>query len=231
MSENFTFDEQIAKQYEYGIRTSLPTYEQLFKMIQSYFRANLNSEPSILVVGAGGGKELSTWGSSNSNWKFTGIDPSEAMLNVAKHKVENLNIEDRVDFINGTIHDLSDEKSFDAATCILVLHFIHDREEKLKLLKKIASHLNENSPFVLVSNYGDRNSEQFNENIKFFQSFWIDAGLSHEETEEIKKNVLSLSIEPEQTIIQLLKDAGFKNITRFFTTTIMGGWLCLKGNN
>ena len=41
-----------------------------------------------------------------------------------------------MEFVEGTVDDVTDEKLFGAATCMLVLHFIEDVDEKRNLLKK-----------------------------------------------------------------------------------------------
>jgi tRNA (cmo5U34)-methyltransferase len=226
MAEDFTFDSKIAAQYEAGVRQSLPTYDQIFTMIQSYFRVHLGENASILVVGAGGGKELSSWGPSNSKWTFTGVDPSEAMLNIAKQKVLELGFQERVKFIQGTVNDLPRNTKFDAATCILVLHFIHDHKEKLNLLKNVSKHLKPNSPFVIISMFGAPDDIEFQERMSIFKSLWIDAGFTRSEVEEVVNGVMGVSLLPEEQIKELLVEAGFTNISRFFTTTLFGGWIC-----
>ncbi|WP_172463514.1 hypothetical protein [Priestia endophytica] len=42
----------------------------------------------------------------------------------------------------------------------MVLHFIHDDQEKLKLLQAIKDDLKQGAPFVLVSAYGQRDGEE-----------------------------------------------------------------------
>lgn len=38
--------------------------------------------------------------------------------------------------------------------------------------------------------------------------------------------VTGISFLPEQQIEQLLAEAGFTNITRFYATGLFGGWIC-----
>lgn len=40
--------------------------------------------PNLLVIGAGGGQEILSIGKQNNNLSFTGVDPSESMLQLAK---------------------------------------------------------------------------------------------------------------------------------------------------
>jgi tRNA (cmo5U34)-methyltransferase len=144
MSEDLTFNVKMAAAYEKNTRISVPTYDSLFAMVQSYYRMHFGEKAAaLLVIGAGGGNELTAWGPSNLKWTFTGVDPSEEMLKIAKHKVVELGMEGRTNLIQGTTEDLPQSNSkFDAASCILVLHFIDDFQEKL------------NNPFLLHWPYG-----------------------------------------------------------------------------
>ncbi|MFP3919878.1 methyltransferase domain-containing protein [Lysinibacillus telephonicus] len=214
--------------YEKNTRISVPTYDGLFMMVRSYFRAQLGEKKaSLLVVGAGGGNELSAWGPSNPKWTFTGVDPSEEMLHIAKNKAVQLGLENRVELIQGTIDDIPLSKpKFDAASCILVLHFIDDEQEKLKLLRTIKDNLKSGAPFVLVSAYGDRDSSELYDRINVWKSFFLDAGYEKSKADDMGKVIMNISFIPESQIAQLLKDAGFTNITRFYSTGLFAGWIC-----
>lgn len=113
--------------------------------------------PALLVIGAGGRNE----GPSNPKQTFTRVDPTDEILQIAENKLVKLGLENRVRLIRGTIDGLlPSESKFDAASCILVLHFIDGEQEKLKLLKSIKGHLKHGAPFVLVSVYGDRDNAE-----------------------------------------------------------------------
>lgn len=89
-----------ARTYEQSTRISVPAYDTLFTVTQAYFRMHLGEqEASLLVVGAGGGNELSAWGPTNPKWTFTGVDPAMEMLQIAQHKAVQLDIENRVQLL------------------------------------------------------------------------------------------------------------------------------------
>ncbi|WP_342599490.1 hypothetical protein MHB48_19680 [Psychrobacillus sp. FSL H8-0483] len=44
----------------------------------------------------------------------------------------------------------------------------------------------------------------------------------------MEKEILSLSYVPEDVVEQLLQQAGFTRITKFFSTTLFSGWICYK---
>ncbi|MEK5431062.1 class I SAM-dependent methyltransferase [Lysinibacillus sp. FSL R7-0073] len=216
-----------ARIYEHSTRISVPAYDTLFAMTQAYFRAHLGEQDtSLLVVGAGGGNELSAWGPSNPNWTFIGIDPSEEMLQIAQYKAQQLAIESRVQLLQGTIDTLpSYPLTYDAASCILVLHFIEDRQQKLNLLHNIHAQLKPGKPFVLACAYGDRNSNELQDRIKIWQSFFLDAGYKKSKVEDMGKVIMNISFLSDHDIQELLKEAGFKQITRFFNSGLFAGWM------
>lgn len=227
MIKKLEFDQVIASEYDKGIRRNLPTYDPMLRLLQTFLRANLKERASLLIVGGGGGNELHAFGPRNIEWKFTVVDPSQAMLDVAKKKAEQMEMEHRVNFFKGTIEVVPSDQTFDAATCILVLHFIPEIKDKLALLKQIRSHLKPGSPFVLVSKYGDPNSSEMKELVNLWKENWLDTTkLSEERVEELMKSTLTEASVSEEVIRNLLSEAGFYRVANFFKTNHFGGWIC-----
>ena len=229
MKDELTFKSK--NTIEANARISIPTYDTLFTMVQSYFRAKLGEkEASLLVIGAGGGNELAAWGPSNPKWTFTGVDPSKEMLQMAKNKSIQLGLESRVRLIQGTIADLPlPDSKFDAASCILVLHFIVDVQQKLKLLRTIKDNLKPGAPFILVSAYGDPGEAELQDRINVWKSFYLDAGYELSKVDEMGKVIMNISFIPEDHIERLLVESGFTNIARFYSTGLFAGWICHAG--
>ncbi|MGY4691083.1 class I SAM-dependent methyltransferase [Salibacterium sp. K-3] len=228
MNEEYRFTSEAARAYDENTRISLPTYDKLFSMVQSYFRSHVNETASLLIAGAGGGNELAAWGPSNPGWTFTGVDPSKDMLDTADEKAAQLDINNRGHLMQGTVDDLPlQEPAFDAASCILVLHFIHDEKEKRHLLQSIRKRLKPGAPFVLVSAYGEVDSSELQNRLNVWKSFGVDAGRDPDHMDEMTGKLKEqVSFLPESQIEQLLAASGFTNITRFYSTGIMGGWMC-----
>ena len=86
MSEKMAFDSKIAVEYDRGVRRTLPTYDSMMRLSQTFLRTNLKEDASLLIVGGGGGNELKAFGPTNPGWTFTAVDPSASMLEVAKFK-------------------------------------------------------------------------------------------------------------------------------------------------
>ena len=89
MEDDLEFDMEMAREYDKGIRRAMPSYDALFRMVQSFLRANVEDEAKLLVIGAGGGNEIVTFGKANPSWTFAGVYPSEPMLEVALQKAKD----------------------------------------------------------------------------------------------------------------------------------------------
>jgi tRNA (cmo5U34)-methyltransferase len=226
MEEDLELYMEMAREYDEGIRCAMPTYDAMFQMIQSFFRANLKEGANVLIIGAGGGNELVTFGKANPTWFFTGIDPSEEMLEVALQKAKNEGIDDRVSIHTGTIEQVEFTEIFDASTCLLVLHFVETMDEKRRLLHMVKERLKPGSPFALVTMFGDQSNPEFDERMKLWKSIWLDlTDLTQEDVNEMEESVRELSFIPADQIEELLHQTGFERITQFLSTTLFGGWM------
>ncbi|AYC28627.1 class I SAM-dependent methyltransferase [Paenisporosarcina cavernae] len=227
--DDFSFDLEMAKEYDKGIRRAMPTYDALFRMTQSFMRAHLSEKADLLIVGAGSGNEVTIWGPQNPNWHFTGVDPSEEMLEVAAYKVKELQMDDRAQWVAGYLHDVSLEKMFDAATCMLVLHFVETREGKRALLQQIYDALKPGAPFVMSCMYGNTSSKEFANRLQHWKLIWLDlTNLDQEDVDAMAESVSELPICEEEEIESLLEEVGFEHVTKFFSTTLFGAWSAVK---
>ncbi|MFC3780407.1 methyltransferase domain-containing protein [Bacillus chungangensis] len=100
------------------------------------------------------------------------------MIQIAKNKTVQLELESRVRLIQGTMDDLNlSESKYDAASCILVLYFVDDVQEKLKLLRTIRVNLKSGALFVFVSAYGDRDDTELQDRLNVWKSFFFGCGI------------------------------------------------------
>ncbi|MBW4550174.1 MAG: class I SAM-dependent methyltransferase [Aphanocapsa sp. GSE-SYN-MK-11-07L] len=214
-----------ADNYDVIVRQSIPGYDALMSMLAALFRIYLADDAHILIVAAGGGNEISTLGQAHPSWRFTGVDPSEKMLAVAQSKVEALGLSDRVTLHQGLVQELP-QFPFNAATSLLVMHFLPDDSTKLSYLQAIAARLQSGSPFVLVDMQGDKQSEEFERLVDGWQTRARMAGMEAERLAELRNKTLQdLPCIPESRTLELLEQAGFKEITRFYAGFVFTGWL------
>lgn len=222
------FNNTLANEYEKGIRRTLPSYDAMLRLTHTFYHSTLPEQADFLIVGSGSGNEILQFAEKRPHWSFVGIDPSEAMLQIAEERLKPLT--NNMSLHQGTILDsLLPSVKFDAASCILVLHFIDDYQEKLATLKEIANNLKPGAPFVLVSKYGQLGSLETELQFDLWRAYWLQhTKLSPSEVAEMEKSIRSLSFMREEDILSLLQQAGFTKPSRFFATTLFGGWICYK---
>lgn len=229
MTENiFDFDTNPnfpVTDYDITVRQSIPGYDALLSMVTALFQIYLPDDAHILVVGAGGGNEIGALGQAHPTWQFTGVDPSEKMLAVARAKVGSLGLENRVTLHNGVVQELP-LHPFNAATSLLVMHFLPDDGTKLDYLKAIAARLGSGSPFILVDSQGDRQSELFKRLFDGWHKRAHSAGMESQRlTQLVNGTWPHLQHIPEERTLELLEQAGFRGMTRFYTAFVFTGWL------
>jgi SAM-dependent methyltransferase len=124
----------------------VPGLADLHRMAMLLLSERAQEAAHILVVGAGGGMELKAMAEAQRQWVFTGVDPSAAMLELARRNIEPFN--DRIMLIEGTV-DAAQPGSFDGAACLLTLHFL-DKSERLLTLKDIHRRLKPDARLVVA---------------------------------------------------------------------------------
>jgi tRNA (cmo5U34)-methyltransferase len=223
------FNKEHAAKYDEGIRKSIPGYDALHEMVRALLRLELGREARVLVVGAGTGAEIVGLGAEEPGWSFIGVDPSPDMVSIARERVAEAGLAERTTLRAGYAHELPPAEPYDAATALLVTHFLPDDGQKLELLQEISSRLGPGAPFVLADLHGEPGSARFERFFGAWKLWQLSRGVEREGIEEkfreLPKVVHFVS---EERILALLREAGFDGIERFYTALPFGGWLAQK---
>lgn len=223
------FNEEHARDYDKSIKTRLPGYEVLHQTAYSFLRPDLGEKARVLVVGAGTGKEILNLGERQPGWRFTGVDPSPGMLRVARGRISGGDLSSRTELHIGFVHGLPASELYDAATLLLVMHFVPDDGGKLALLREVARRLKPGAPLVLADLHGEPNSADFTRQIEAYKIHLISGGLQPPDVEEMFRHILSkVQFVPESRILSLLCEAGFEDVVRFYQVYAYGGWAARK---
>ena len=216
--------------YDERIRKTFPFYETIHTAINAVLRVYLGAESEVLIVGAGTGAEILELGKTNSTWRFLGVDPAKPMLDLAKEKIEAAGLTDRVSLFNGLVGDLPIGKLCDGATSAMIMHFVPDDGGKIEFLRSIASHLKPGAPFVLMDANGDLNAPESELLIEAWKQQQVLAGVKRDEVESgMQERIKTIHFVSPSRMEQLLAQAGFHRMQRFFQNFIVGGWIAFKG--
>lgn len=219
------------EEYDTAIRSFCGAYEEIFKLSYCCLKAAaLPKRAKILVVGAGTGMEIIEFGPLSPDWSFHGVDPSANMLDLARRKIAEKEIGNKINLAQGYVDDLIDKEGFDGATCILVMHFLKDDGAKLDLLKSINRRLKHGAPLVLVDGCGTRGSRAFKENLKAWKQYPVMHGLKLDYVEKAFSKTIMKMVQfvPESRILELLKEAGFTNVFKYYSGFLYSGWTAYK---
>lgn len=145
--EMFSDRERIAH-YADGPRRFTPGLDAVHRMTAILLAEHVpaDAHAHVLVLGAGGGLELKALAQAQPGWRFTGVDPAGPMLDLARETLGG--DAHRADLVEGYI-DAAPAGPFDAATCLLTLHFL-DRDERVRTLREMHRRMMPGAPLVVV---------------------------------------------------------------------------------
>ncbi|ETT71631.1 tRNA (cmo5U34)-methyltransferase [Paenibacillus sp. FSL R7-277] len=221
-------------QYVQNISRKIPGYALQYDLMDTLLTARLDKreKQELLIVGAGGGQEILKLGLSHPDWSFSGLDTSQSMLQAAKQRLEAAGqpgLLDRVRLHLTEISDWSCARAYDAATCMLVLHFVQGRESKLALLRSIAARLQPGAPLCLSAICGEPGSPAWELQMAGWRLHMLGNGIAEEQWQTFEQSfgVISHPLHAEE-IEELLKEAGFTAVSRFFGAYLIDGWVAVK---
>jgi tRNA (cmo5U34)-methyltransferase len=207
-------DPQAVARYAEGAPRNVPGYHAMQRMTTLLLAEHVPEEGRVLVLGAGGGLELKVFAEAHPSWAFDGVDPSAEMLKLAQRTLGPL--ASRATLHQGYIVD-APIGPFDAATCLLTLHFL-SLEERRRMLAEVHRRLKPGAPFVAAHFSIPRDGER----AVWLSRFAAYAGIDPDRAAAIDAHLTILSPEQDEAI---LREAGFANVSLFYAGFTFRGWV------
>lgn len=224
MTKSHYDDPEFARRYAEGPGAFVPAYEYMQRMAAQLIRERIGNTGGVLVLGAGGGLELEAFASRCPQWTFIGVEPAEEMLKAAKERMLLVAASERVDWHHGYIFD-APLGPYDAATCLLTLHFVPDDGAKERTLAEIRRRLKPGAPFVLVDLCIDLASPESAISLNRYRDFALESGADPEQVNATcgrLTNVLKMVSSARNE--ELLTTSGFVNVELFYAGLSWRGW-------
>jgi tRNA (cmo5U34)-methyltransferase len=228
------FGPRRAEDYDERILQVVPGYAVLHDLVGLLLGAAVPEDSHVLVVGVGTGKELAVLGRARPARRFTAVDPSPEMLAKAETLIERENLAQRVTLVSGYVDELPASVRFDAATLLLVMHFLPDdrgaeRGGKAGLLEALARRLKPGAPLILADACGDPATPAFKRLLAASRAWKILTGMTPEEEEEGYQRIIkTIPFVTEARIHELLAEAGFGAPEMFFRSLMFGAWIAWR---
>jgi len=215
-------DPAAVARYAEGPRRFVPGLDGLHRMTGLLLAERVPADAHILVLGAGGGSEMKAMADAHPGWRFTGVDPAGAMLDLA---AEVMGADaGRAELVEGTIDD-APAGPFDGATCLLTLHFL-EREERIRTAAEIRARLKPGAPFVAAHGSFPQAADARDRWLDRYAAFAIASGGDPEQVakgrQAVATHVAMLSPEEDEAV---LRAAGFTGIEAFYAAFTWRGWV------
>lgn len=220
MSQDHFSDPAVVARYAERARRSVPGYDVMLGLVEQILAQEVPDGGRVLVVGAGGGLELTHLAERHQGWTFDGVDPSAEMLQLARDTMGPL-------AASAVLHEgyinTAPDGPFDAATCLLTLHFLPS-DERLRTLREIRSRLRPGAPLLTFHTSvpaGDRRAD-------WLERYALHAAGPGADPAQVAQSVAQLFalpiLSPEEDE-GLLRAAGFAVEGTYYAALTLRGWL------
>lgn len=198
----------------------VPGLFDLHRMAMLLLSEGAPRSATMLVVGAGGGMETLSMAEAQPSWRFTGVDPSAAMLDLARETLEP--VEDRVILLEGTV-DRAPLGPFDGATSILTLHHV-SAAERLSTLRSIHQRLKPGARLVVAGHSAPEASPEkwMTRSVAFGSREELDWTKSMETAQRMVERLHLMTPSEE---VEMLQKAGFSEVQLFFAAFSFRGFV------
>lgn len=215
-------DPQSVARYAEGPPRFVPGFSDLHRMTTVLLGERAPREARVLVLGAGGGLELKALAEAHPGWTFDGIDPAAEML---KQAVRTLGpLAPRARLHEGYIDD-APEGPFDAATCLLTLHFLAP-EERRRTVSEIRKRLKPGAPFVVAHSSFPQGEAERALWLSRYAAFAVAAGADPALAQKARAAVAAhLNIFTPEQDEAILRDAAFSGVSLFYAAFTWRGWV------
>jgi tRNA (cmo5U34)-methyltransferase len=207
--------------YAERTRRAVPGLDVVHGIVEQILAESVPDEGRVLVVGAGGGLELTYLAERHDGWTFDGVDPSAPMLDLARETMGPRAA--RAALREGYVSDAPDGP-FDAATCLLTLHFL-SREERLRTLREIRLRLRPGAPF-LTFHHSVPDGEARTAWLERYARFAVGSDGDPAQVARLAATLASeLPLSSPEEDEALLREAGFGGVGTYYAALTLRGWL------
>ena len=220
-ASSFTDPDAVAR-YRDGPPRQVPALGDLHRMTGLLLAERTPDDGRVLVLGAGGGLELEHLAAAHPRWEFDGIDPSAEMLRLAEATTQRFAA--RIRLHEGYV-DSAPAGLFDAAACLLTLHFI-PAPERLDTLRHVHRRLKPGAPLVVAHHSFPPQPPERDVWLARYAAYAVGSGLP---ADQMAKAVSAISdrlpVLSPQDDEALLREAGFDDVSLFYAALTFRGWV------
>tara|TARA_B100000989_G_scaffold291044_1_gene265035 strand:- start:25819 stop:26550 length:732 start_codon:yes stop_codon:yes gene_type:complete len=226
--ETWRFNNEVAKNFDQHVVSSIPHYNALQKYIANISEWFLTENSTIYDIGCSTSNtsyEISKKNEKIKKLNFLCIDSSKQMLEISKKKLKLL--KHNYKFLKKDINKIKTFNKHDLCLCVLLLPFLKN-QKKLPLLKKIQKSLNSGGALLIVDKI--HSDLSISENIfnQIYHDFKLNFFSKTQIWNKAKSLRSSMKLNTNSQNIELFKKSGFKRYEVFFRWFNFCGYIVFK---
>jgi len=227
---SIVFDKNLASSYDKQFEKIAPIRDALHLLMRMAL-SELPADARILCVGVGTGAELIELALAYPHWQFTAVEPAAAMLDVCRQRTKDLGIDKRCEFHQGYLDSLPEGPLFDAATSILVSHFIMQQPLRQDFFQQIHVRLKTGGYLLNVDLAAPISDAAYQDLLKVWRRTLAHTGMPDNKVEEILASYSrEISVLPVPELQSLIELSGFSAPRMFFQAVLMCGWISQRAD-
>jgi len=217
------FDQERASSYDKRAANLAPTRDALF-LLTRVILSELPPDARLLCVGLGTGAELIDLAQAFPLWRFTAVEPAAPMLDVCRQRAEECGLTSRCTFHEGYLDSLPAADPFDAATCLLVSHFMQ-QEERRGFFNQIALRLRPQGYLISSDIAYDMSAPTYQSILDVWMRMLRSAGFPAEDVEKFRASYgRETAVLPPQEVESIIMAGGFDAPVQFFQNLLIRAW-------
>lgn len=216
-----TFDAARAAAYDQQANAAIIGHDALYDVVMAVLAGHPMRR--TLVLGAGTGTETIRLAKRYPALDLVAVDPSEAMLAVARDKLAREGL--KADVRLGLLEDFEDLINLDAVVMIGVLHHLSSKDQQRAMLREIAARLRPGGLLIAGSQVGPMSDPLRR---AAWEQRWRDFGITEHEIESRRQRTAQIVPLDTEQLKNWLVEFGFAHHERIFSSLFFEVWACSR---